>query len=95
MISDEIKRCLCLAVDKIWAVDVKLQKEFDVPKRIKLRWTREHPYPTNSVDALGIMRTLKSEFDEKVMLYEALTIHGVEETISILASEMNIPVSDE
>jgi hypothetical protein len=95
MISDEIKRYLCLATDKIWALDVKLHKEFNVPKKVYTRWTRSHPYPTTTVDALDVMRTLKNEFDEKAILYEVLTIHGVEETIAILASEMNIPVAAE
>jgi hypothetical protein len=91
MISEDSKRYLCLACDKIWALDRLLKKDFDIPIKLHGLWTRTQPYPTSEVEAMQIMRELKAAWDERAGLHDTLTNHGVELTISLLAYEMGIP----
>ena len=90
MISEVTKRLLCLSSDKIWAMDTRLEKEFGVVKKIRTSWTRTQPYPTSELDALQVMRTLKSEWDEKSGLYETLSTYGAKDAIVELAKLMGI-----
>lgn len=94
MISDRTKRLLGMVSDKINALDYKLKHDFGVPLTIAQNWHRGQPYPTSELDAFQVMRTLKSEWDEKLGLYETLVNYGAEFATSELAYAMGVSVGE-